>query len=158
MITELTRELLDHCYQEKKRYFEVYCNYEPNNYDKFAFLTDVIFNLTTYDSDIDKKWGEVIFDVMCAIRDSENNLWMYDDEKYNQFLLVCQLLNDKKWINWGTSIRSCWFENVNYVDRKLGVFGTLCICDLSFEDKYYDEEGVGYTKNNLLTLLEWVEE
>ncbi len=38
MIKELTRELLNHCYQEKKKYFESYCDYEPNDYNK-ATLT-----------------------------------------------------------------------------------------------------------------------
>ena len=154
MIKKLTKDLLDWMYAEHLEYFENCCGYEKNEYTKYAFLSSNVFDLCPYDSDKDTEWGKVIYEVLCAIRDEKNNYYLLlDDAHYNNFLLVCQLLYRKRWINWGTSIRSCWLEENEKSDRVL-----LPMLLVPIADTRYDEEGIAYSVENLETLLKWMEE
>lgn len=77
---------------------------------KAVWLSDDYFELATYDSGLDLEFGKVIREVILVINDMSNFYYIKDRENYKKFILVCQLLTDKQLIDWGTSIRGCWFD------------------------------------------------
>ena len=156
MIKVLTKEMLDHIFKEIDEDRVAANGYEPGQYNEFEFLTSEVFELVTYDSEVDTKWGMAIYEVLCAIRDRKTwEFFNQGDVHYNVFLLVCQLLDQRNWIEWGTSIRGCWF----YADEERSApMGSLGICNLSFDDPCYDNEGIEFTEENINTLLEWIVE
>lgn len=152
MIVKLTKETLDWLYQENKEYQERCC--ENPDYTKFAFITDQVVNLCPYDSEVDDIWGHIICDVLLAIYCRKNfDYQNISNAHYHGYLIVCQLLDKYGWIEWGTSIRSCWLEKTNKA-RKL----FECMCGVDITDKRYDEEGIDFSIENIKTLLEWVYE
>ena len=152
MIKKLTKEQLDFMYKEHKEYEIDCCNAE--GYSKFQFLCNDVFNLWPYDSDIEEKWGKDLYEVMLHIWNHKCfDYWMVSDEAYNTYLIICQLLDMKHWIEWGTSIRHVWFSIDDKSDR---LFSTVCY--VSVDDPHYDEEGVAMTEENLKVLLDWMEE
>lgn len=150
MIKKLTEDQLNFMYQEHRDYEIKCCG--ADDMTKFQFLCNEVFNLFPYDSDIEDSWGRDLFRVLNHInRGIGSDYWSASDENYNKYLIICQLLDMKHWINWGTSIRSAWFEFSDNSDR-LFEFIT-CV---SVDDKeHYDEEGVEWNQENLNTLLTW---
>lgn len=152
MITKLTKEQLDYMYNEHKEFKMDCCNEE--DYTKFQFLCSEVFELCPYDSYIEDKWGREIYRVMMHIKKGSCfSYWKVDDTHYNYYLIICQLLDSKHWINWGTSIRNCWFDFSEESDKL--VFVITCV---SLEDPHYDKGGIEWNEENLNTLLEWLGE
>ena len=89
-----------------------------NNLDKKFNIVDVkaifvadIFDITTYDYDLSMKFGKDIIEVMEVINNRKNFEYIKEDkENYKKFILVANLLDKYNWIEWGTSIRGCWFD------------------------------------------------
>lgn len=78
---------------------------------KCAFLSDVIFGLTTYDTGLDIEFGKDILEVMEVINNKTNFEYIkYEGDDYKKFILVANLLDQYNWIEWGSSIRGCWFS------------------------------------------------
>ena len=137
----LTIETLNKIFAKNKLYRIEYMGYEPNHYTKFGFLTDQVFDLTTYDGSISDEWGKIIYEVLCVIRDRKNFDYIEDENNYNKYLLVCNILDSFQWIEWGTSIRGAWFDE-NERSRPL----LYLYSDISYE----------YSLENLLTLFDWL--
>ena len=79
---------------------------------KYEWVGHNVFNLTTYDGELDELFGKKIIEVIQAILDRRTFEYIgVNDENYIAYIIVCQLLNDFKWIDWGTSIRGAWIEN-----------------------------------------------
>ena len=149
MVKKLTKDLLNWLFEENKKDQTQRGNAD---YSKYQFLSHLVFNLCAYDDEIEEKWGKAIFEVMCAIRDGETFEYIYiDDTHYERYLLVCQLLKQNNWISWGSSIRGAWFEDTEH-DQKI----MLDMLGVSIADERFDEEGIIWSTENVLTLLEWV--
>lgn len=117
----------------RERYAD-YCAYteEPNKYE---WCASEIFNLCTYDGELDELFVKKILEVCQVILNGENFKYIENKEQYIQYIAVCQLLRQMKWIEWGTSIRGAWideYSKVNIVD------------------------GVRLTKDNLEALISFV--
>ena len=68
---------------------------------KFAFLSEVIFGITTYDIDLDIEFGRNILEIMEVISNRENYDYIkYRDNKYKKFIIVANLLDKYGWIEW----------------------------------------------------------
>lgn len=117
---------------------------EGNNIYEWA--ASYIFGLSTYDGELDEHFVKIIIDV-CKTIDSRNTFKMIEqsDVYYIAYIIVCQLLKHKNWIDWGTSIRGAWFD---YGNRDA--------------EPIYDGGGilpdVPFTKDNFATLIDFVEE
>jgi hypothetical protein len=114
------------------------CGY--NN--KYEWVCDELFQLKTYDSGMSEKWGRRIIDVCKAILEERTFDYIEEDGNYEPYLMVCNLLDNKRWIDWGSSIRGSWFEDDSTSDG---------IIDDS-------EEFVPFTIVNLKCLIEFVED
>ncbi len=114
------------------------CGY--NN--KYEWVCDELFQLTTYDSGMSEKWGRRIIDVCKAILEGKTFDYIEKEGNYEPYLMVCQLLDKKNWIEWGTSIRGAWFQE-----------------DFTSDGIVTDpEEFVPFTIENLKCLIEFVED
>ena len=88
-----------------------------NNLDKKFNIVDVkaifiadVFDITTYDYNLSMKFGKDIIEIMEVINNRKNFEYIKDEENYKKFILVANLLDKYNWIEWGTSIRGCWFD------------------------------------------------
>jgi hypothetical protein len=117
---------------------------EGNNIYEWA--ASYIFGLSTYDGKLDEHFVKIIIDV-CKTIDTRNTFKMIEqsDMRYITYIIGCQLLKHKNWINWGTSIRGAWFD-----------YGS---CDA---EPIYEGGGilpdVPFTKDNFAVLIEFIEE
>ena len=131
---------------------------------KIRWAANYIFDLTTYDSELDELFVKAIVDVCHAIHERKTFEYIRDPSKYKRFILVCQMLDKFHWIEWGTSIRGAWFDNFAYhpyINSK----------DIVEEQESWgpewDENGklmkhtieaVPFTEENLMALIEFLEE
>lgn len=100
-----------------KAHYKEICSQHDDKYSKYEWAADYIFDLTTYDADLDEKFVKDILEVCEVIADRYNFEYIEKNDNYTKYILVCQLLDHFKWIDWGTSIRGAWFDNLSN-DRK----------------------------------------
>ena len=129
---------------------------------KYEWAAEYVFNLTTYDGELDKRIVSDIIEVCKVILENRNFEYIKDESNYIKYILVCQWLNEFNWINWGTSIRGAWFEIDVYYDWKTKdeTIRSKAIID---ELEWYDTdehkiEAVPFTVENLKVLIEFIEE
>lgn len=93
-----------------KREYEFYreCDTFENKYE---WAASHIFNLATYDPDLDELFVKKILEVCRVILERKNYDYIRDDTNYITLISVCQRLNSLGWIDWGTSIRGAWFKD-----------------------------------------------
>lgn len=129
--------------------WEKYCNFRPFKVTKYEWLSENVFELTTYDSSISELFGKKIVEVCRAILD--RNTFKYIEKGENEYvthILVCQVLEQFCWIEWGTSIRGAWFEEQHfnqYQSRYILRYGN-------------DLKELPFTEENIKLLIEFVEE
>lgn len=101
---------------------------------KLIFLSDVIFGVITYDTSLSIEFGKEILDVMEVIHNGNNFEYIKDKENYKKFIRVANILDNYNWIEWGSSIRGCWFNSYSnhIIDEHLGGYNMKPI---SFDDK-----------------------
>lgn len=105
--------------------------------NKSHFLSSVIFDLRTYDDDIDNMFCNIMIDVIKCIVNRTN--LSYQQDNYVAYLSIVNthFLSDK--LEWGTSIRTAWFD----------------------EYKEYDVNGIIIKRNEINTfmidLIKWFE-
>ena len=109
------KDLINKSYKD---YLEVLEMQQSDNYsdcleNKYAWLSNYFFNITTYDGDLDYEFGKDIYEVMIQIFNRTSFEYIRDETKYKKFILVCNLLLQYKLLEWGTSIRGCWFDYYN---------------------------------------------
>ena len=119
---------------------------------KYQWLVEEVFNLDTYDYGLSEKYAKAILEVMKVIRDRKNFEYIVDEEKYSQFILVCNLLKQYNYIDWGTSIRGAWFD---YTSKEPFIATTYkCIkCDDNTW-KYFDSESITFSEYAVNYLLD----
>lgn len=79
---------------------------------KENFLSESFADLITDDDDLDTRIGSTIREVVIAIADRHTFDYIKQSDKdYVKFILVANILYRKSLIDYGTSIRGCWFVN-----------------------------------------------
>lgn len=116
---------------------------------KYEWAASEVFDLTTYDGDLDKLFVKKIIEVLNVIFDRTTYDYIKDETNYITYILVCQLLEKFNWINWGTSIRGAWFDE--YYSRK-----GHPILDTNLEQ--YGCEEIPCTEAHLRALIHFIEE
>ena len=92
-----------------KEYIKCYDAEKRSKNIKYEFLTEVIFEITTYDTSLSIEFGKDILEVMDVIINRKNFEYIKNKENYRKFIIVANILDQYGWIEWGTSIRGCWF-------------------------------------------------
>lgn len=96
-------ELLEHSYNYEKEFGM--CQPE----DRLCYLSEYIFNFTTYDSSIDVLFATKAVDVCNAITERKTVEYINDEENYKWFLIMCNMPFFSNKIEWGGSIRGAWW-------------------------------------------------
>ena len=94
-----------------KREYEAYKDFGTFE-TKYEWAASHIFDLATYDSSLDELFVKKILEVCRVILERQNFEYIKDDDNYITFIGVCQRLNSLGWIDWGSSIRGAWFDNM----------------------------------------------
>lgn len=116
--------------------------YDGRMETKDEFLMMYAFDISTYDEELDTKWCPIIISVCEAILEGKTfEYWRGDNGlKYEQFILVANLLERKNWIDWGTSIRGCWFHSIPEKNS-----ADIIHCNVK----------IPFSKENIRELIEW---
>lgn len=126
--------------------YREYCELVDNNVSKYTWAACNVFDLTTYDGKLDELFVKKIIEVCKVILNDKNYEYIEDENNYITYVLVCQLLVNFNWVDWGVSIRGAWFQESN-----LRPILTYWWNDM---DGY---ETVDFTVDNLKTLIEFIE-
>ena len=87
---------------------------------KYIFLSDYIFDVITYDDDLSYVFGKKIYEVMKTIQEGQTFDYIKQEEKYIDYILVCNLLESFDLIEWGSSVRGAWFVSDAHIKREVG--------------------------------------
>lgn len=77
---------------------------------RLAYLSESIFDFTTYDGAMDELFGGKAVEVCAAITDGKTFDYIKDPENYKWFLLMCNMPFFADRLNWGGSIRGAWWD------------------------------------------------
>lgn len=100
------------------------------------------FNITTYDIDIDLELFDILIEIMEAILNRKTLEYInISKQNYRNFILFANIIKD--YIDWGTSIRTCFFTKLLIENMSDGSY-------IEFEE--YDEikELIDYLKDNTI--------
>lgn len=100
------------------------------------------FNITTYDTDIDLELFDILIEIMEAILNRKTLEYInISKQNYRNFILIVNIIKD--YIDWGTSIRTCFFTKLLIENMSDGSY-------VEFEE--YDEikELIDYLKENTI--------
>lgn len=75
---------------------------------KYIFLSSAIVGITTYDDDLDVKYGKMIAETLVQIKNRTTFNYIKDEAKYQDFISSCNYII--RWLDWGSSIRGAWFD------------------------------------------------
>ena len=103
------KKLLNDGYNEVVKREEDY-NCRTEVLTKQAYLSDYIFDITTYSDELSDFYGEKCIEICKAMRESETFEYINDEENYKWFIILLNIPFFADRINWGTSIRGAWFE------------------------------------------------
>lgn len=81
---------------------------EFNN--KLEFLSEHIFDFTTYDSEMASLLGGKALEVCTVINDKKTFDYIKDKDNYRWYLLMCNMPFFEGKLEWGTSIRGAWWS------------------------------------------------
>lgn len=109
----------------KDSYFRMledgYANvYEDERPSRLAYLSDYIFDFTTYDDAISELFAGKALEVCAAISDKSTGNFIKDQDNYRWFLLMVNMPFFARRLDWGTSIRGAWWD---YADQVLDCSG-----------------------------------
>lgn len=98
------------------------------------------FNITTYDTDIDLELFDILIEIMEAILQRKTLEYInISKQNYRNFILFVNIIKD--YIDWGTSIRTCFFTKLLIENMSDGSY-------IEFEEYNEIKELIDYLKEN----------
>lgn len=98
------------------------------------------FNITTYDTDIDLELFDILIEIMEAILERKTLEYInISKQNYRNFILFVNII--KEYIDWGTSIRTCFFTKLLIENMSDGSY-------IEFEEYNEIKELIDYLKEN----------
>ena len=144
-----------------KAHYEQQRSWTDPEMSKYEWAANHVFDLTTYDGDLDELFVKCIVDILKVIRDRSNFEYIKDEDNYIGFIIVCQLLDKFHWIDWGTSIRGAWFDSYHPRHEVRPILEEMEWSQWDDEKKEFIEHkihGVIFTEDNIKDLIEFLEE
>lgn len=108
-------DILNHSF-EMERYLE--CGTES----RLAYLSDYIFDFTTYDSEMSEMFATKAVEVCDAISNAKTFDYIANTENYKWFLLMCNMPFFAQRLNCGTSIRGAWWDSREHRLSSCGIW------------------------------------
>lgn len=112
---------------------------------KQIFLSNVIIGLTTYDYDLDLKFGKIILETLNAIQNRKTFEYIRDESNYEKYIISCNFIKD--WLDWGSSIRGAWFD----------FYGAKLVPDECLSNVGYDKEYIRLNEGFMTWLIEFLQ-
>ena len=102
---------------------------------RLEYLSNHIFDFTTYDGEIDELFATKAVEVCRAINDIETFEYQEDVENYRWFLIMVNMPFFCNKLEWGTSIRGAWWIHEDITIDSCGLFDDNCdqILDLKLD-------------------------
>lgn len=127
-------KLLEESYNEVKESDESLEN-------RLEYLCDYIFEITTYDGIMSALFARKALQVCEAITTKTTLDYIENKENYKWFLIMCNMPFFSNKIEWGTSIRGCWwhsYEGIKLITTGIFINGAQ-ECELFFNEAQWDE-------------------
>ena len=105
MVKNNYKKMLEMTYEENKKASDS-CDYEMT----FGNFLSNIFDIVTYDDEKDEYFCKMIMEVVEVILNRTNFEYLINKTNYERFLTVVNFQFIKTKIEWGTSIRGCFFD------------------------------------------------
>lgn len=123
------------------------------------WVANDVFDLTTYDGELDKCFSKKILEVCKVILNGKNFEYIRNNDNYVNYILVCQTLVRHNWIDWGTSIRGAWFDDDwgDEEDCKKPLCSFRCIYTNEEKEWVEEKDTIPFTKENLKELIKFIE-
>jgi hypothetical protein len=83
---------------------------------RVMFICDEFMNITTYDDSVSLRLGGKIIEIMKVILERKNFEYIKDEDNYDWFIMITNMFDQLRLIEWGSSIRGCWFEELEYFE------------------------------------------
>ena len=102
-------EIID-CIENFENYYKYACDEETKKIftkEECGYIWLCGLFATFYDSDMELKWGKLLYKTIIAIIERKQVILL--NKKYEEYLLCLNLIGTDK-LNWGSSIRFCWFD------------------------------------------------
>lgn len=77
---------------------------------RLEYLSDYIFDFTTYDGEMAELFARRALEVCAAISDRATFDYIKDADQYRWFLVMVNMPFFADKINWGTSVRGAWWD------------------------------------------------
>ena len=106
----MTNENIE-CVENFENYYKYVCDEETKKMftkEECKYIWFCNLFITFYDLDMELKWGKLLCETIIAI--IKRNQLKLLNEKYEEYLLCLNLIGTDK-LNWGSSIRFCWFDD-----------------------------------------------
>ena len=100
----------------------------PEECSRLEFLSDYIFDFTTYDSEIAEFFAIRAIQVCRAINDRTTFQFIEDPDNYRWYLLMCNMPFFADKISWGTSVRGAFWQAPFEFERgdRVNIKPSLC--------------------------------
>lgn len=72
---------------------------------------------TFYDTDLALKYGKLLYETITAIVERNQDVML--NQKYEEYLLCLNIIGTNQ-LNWGSSIRFCWFDSEELKNKYKG--------------------------------------
>lgn len=136
-------------------HYKEYSSTFKHEVSKYEWASRNIFDLITYDEHIDEVLVKYCLIVLDTILYRTTYEFIKSEDNYIVYIVVCQLLNEFGWIDWGTSIRGAWFND-----------SSICIRPILKEYNWFEyEDGkpvnksispVYFNSDNVNALIEFI--
>lgn len=97
-------KLLEHSYKMQCRYEDL---------GRYEYLSEHIFDFTTYDSDMSELFGKKALEMCLSINNKTTYDYIENEENHKWYLLMVNMPFFDKKLEWGTSIRGAWWTPSN---------------------------------------------
>ena len=105
----MNNETID-CIENFENYYKYVCDEETKKMfskGECGYIWFCSLFTTFYDSDMELKWGKLLYETIIAILERKQDILL--NKNYEEYLLCLNLIGTDK-LNWGSSIRFCWFD------------------------------------------------
>jgi hypothetical protein len=80
------------------------------HFDKYSFIAEEIFDITTYDDGMSSLFGKKAMEVFKAITEKKTFDYIKNDEDYKWYITFVNFPFFYRKLTWGTSIRGAWWD------------------------------------------------
>lgn len=89
---------------------------------RLEYLSDHIFDFTTYDGEMAELFAAKALEVCAAISAGKTFEYIKDAEQYRWYLVMCNMPFFADRLEWGTSIRGAWWQYEDTVFSSCGLW------------------------------------